>query len=240
MNLAIDIGNTLMKWALFDGDRMADHGVAEAGQLSELCRSHDWQRGILCATGAYDLAPLGSRADKLHILSHRSRLPIALDYATPGTLGPDRIAAACGAWKAFPGQNSLVIDAGTCITIDLVDPTGTYRGGAILPGIAMKFRALHTFTAKLPLIDNIDANTAILTGRSTEESILAGVISATRFAVEGFANRHMKEHGTVQVLLTGGDAERLWGSGQLQVPTCSICPWLVMNGLNEILNANEE
>lgn len=237
MNLAIDIGNTLMKWALFDGDRMAGNGTAEASQLAEVCRSHSWQRGILCATGAYDLAPLGSMAEALHILSSSSRLPIALDYATPDTLGPDRIAAACGAWKTFPGQNCLVIDAGTCITIDFVDASGVYRGGAILPGIAMKFRALHTFTAKLPLIDNIDADTAILAGRSTRESILAGVLSATRFAVEGFADRYSRDHGQMQVLLTGGDAERLWGSGQLHVPSCSIFPWLVMSGLNEILNA---
>ncbi len=237
MNLAIDIGNTLMKWALFEGDRMAGNGTAEASQLAEVCRSHSWQRGILCATGAYDLAPLGSMAEALHILSSSSRLPIALDYATPDTLGPDRIAAACGAWKTFPRQNCLVVDAGTCITIDFVDATGVYRGGAILPGIAMKFRALHTFTAKLPLIDNIDADTAILTGRSTRESILAGVLSATRFAVEGFADRYSRDHGQMQVLLTGGDAERLWGSGQLHVPSCSIFPWLVMSGLNEILNA---
>ena len=104
----------------------------------------------------------------------------------------------------------------------------------------MKFRALHTFTAKLPLIDNIDADTAILTGRSTDESILAGVLSATRFAVEGFAARYAKEHGDMQVILTGGDAGRLWGSGQLHIPSCSLCPWLVLDGLNEILNANEE
>lgn len=240
MNLAIDIGNTRMKWALFEGSSMTGHGTAEAGQLAEVCRSHDWQRGILCATGAYDLASLGSMADALHILSSRSRLPIDLDYATPATLGPDRIAAACGAWKAFPGQNSLIVDAGTCITIDFVDSTGTYRGGAILPGIEMKFRALHTFTAKLPLIDNIDTDADILTGRSTHESILAGVLTATRFAVEGFVYRYSREYGNVQVLFTGGGAERILGNGALHIDACAIHPWLVMTGLNEILNANEE
>ena len=77
MNLAIDIGNTRMKWALFDGGRMSDHGTAEASQLAEVCRSHDWQRGILCATGACDLDSLGSMAGALHILSSRSRPPAA-------------------------------------------------------------------------------------------------------------------------------------------------------------------
>lgn len=240
MNLAIDIGNTRIKWAIFNGNQMTETGTAETGQLAMLCRSHTWQRGIVCATGAFDPGPLGGMADALHILSSRSRLPIALDYATPDTLGPDRIAAACGACGVFPGQNCLIVDAGTCITIDFIDNTGTYRGGAILPGISMKFRALHTFTAKLPLLDNIDAHSAPLTGRTTQESILAGVLTATRFAVQGFAERYRKTYGEIQVLLTGGDAERLWGEGLLDIKSCTIHPWLVLNGLNEILNANEE
>ena len=183
---------------------------------------------------------MGSIAERLHILTSRSRLPIALDYATPHTLGPDRIAAACGAWQAFPGQNCLVVDAGTCITIDFIDSTATYRGGAILPGIAMKFQALHTFTAKLPLLENIDAQSDILTGRSTHESILAGVLTATRLAVQGFVCRYREAYGDIQVLLTGGDAEPLWGEGLLAIDNCTIHPWLVMNGLNEIINANEK
>lgn len=240
MNLAIDIGNTRIKWALFDQNRMTEHGTAQSGQLAQVCHSHNWQHGILCATGAYDLSPLGSIAERLHILTSRSRLPIALDYATPHTLGPDRIAAACGAWQAFPRQNCLVVDAGTCITIDFIDSTATYRGGAILPGIAMKFQALHTFTAKLPLLENIDAQSDILTGRSTHESILAGVLTATRLAVQGFVCRYREAYGDIQVLLTGGDAEPLWGEGLLAIDNCTIHPWLVMNGLNEIINANEK
>ena len=229
MNLAIDIGNTRMKWALFDGGRMSDHGTAEASQLAEVCRSHDWQRGILCATGACDLDSLGSMAGALHILSSRSRLPIAIDYATPGTLGPDRIAAAEAAAH------------GTTVKQVHFHELGALDAVADICAACMLIDALQpTFTAKLPLIDNIDADTAILTGRSTDESILAGVLSATRFAVEGFAARYAKEHGDMQVILTGGDAGRLWGSGQLHIPSCSLCPWLVLDGLNEILNANEE
>ena len=240
MNLVLDIGNTRIKWGLYDHGRMTEHGMAGAGELAEVCSSHAWQRGILCATGTYSPADLGKEAHRVHIVTHRSRLPIALDYATPDTLGADRIAAACGAWAAHPGCNCLIVDAGTCITIDFVDSGGTYRGGAILPGLAMKFRALHTFTAKLPLLDNIDAQNAILTGRSTRESIQAGVVTATRLAVQGFANQYRKAYGDLHVMLTGGDAETLWGTGLLDIDNCTIHPWLVLNGLNEILNANEE
>ena len=104
----------------------------------------------------------------------------------------------------------------------------------------MKFQALHTFTAKLPLLENIDAQSDILTGRSTHESILAGVLTATRLAVQGFVCRYREAYGDIQVLLTGGDAEPLWGEGLLAIDNCTIHPWLVMNGLNEIINANEK
>ena len=239
MNLAIDIGNTRVKWALFDQNRMTEHGTAQSGQLAQVCHSHNWQHGILCATGAYDLSPLGSIAERLHILTSRSRLPIALDYATPHTLGADRIAAACGAWKPRKGETSVVIDAGTCITIDLLDNSGTYRGGAILPGITMKFRALHTFTAKLPLLDNSDSLGAPLTGRTTEQSIVAGVVTATRFAVEGFIRHYRNQYGHLGVVLTGGDADKLWGNGVDPTGDNLLDPTLTMTGLNEILKQNE-
>ena len=179
---------------------------------------------------------LGLESDHLRILSAETPLPITLDYATPKTLGPDRIAAACGAQKiGNPECAKLIVDAGTCITIDYLDRNGVYHGGAILLGITMKFRALHTFTAKLPLLDNIDPYQPYVTGRSTHESMAAGVLTATRYEVEGFV-RHYRQHDpATQVLLTGGDAERLQAQGLLEVDNIQVVPHLVMIGLNEIL-----
>ena len=144
MNLTLDIGNTRTKWALFQEDTQADHGVTTTEGLAHLCGQVAWQRAIVCASGNADLRPLTLTGRPVHLLSHSSKLPIAIDYATPETLGADRIASACGAWRLHPHANSLIIDAGTCITVDFVDASGTYRGGAILPGIDMKFHALHT------------------------------------------------------------------------------------------------
>jgi len=235
MYLTVDKGNTRMKWALFEGDRLVR--TSEEGE--GLPAAHA-ERAIVCATGALDLEALRLEADRVTVLTSRTRLPIGLDYGTPETLGPDRIAAACGAHRLCQGRGCVIVDAGTCITVDYLDGAGVYRGGAILPGFEMKFRALHTFTAKLPLLDNIDAQNAILTGRSTRESIQAGVVTATRLAVQGFANQYRKAYGDLHVMLTGGDAETLWGTGLLDIDNCTIHPWLVLNGLNEILNANEE
>ena len=239
MNLTIDIGNTLMKWAFFDADTLVDHGAAPASQLPEVCNSRPWQKAIVFDSGQADLSCLADCHAPVHLLSPSSRLPIKIDYATPHTLGADRIAAACGAWKHRKGETSVVIDAGTCITVDLLDNSGTYRGGAILPGITMKFRALHTFTAKLPLLDNSDSLGAPLTGRTTEQSIVAGVVTATRFAVDGFIRHYRNQYGHLGVVLTGGDADKLWGNGVDPTGDNLLDPTLTMTGLNEILKQNE-
>ncbi len=235
MNLTLDIGNTRIKWALFDGPRLADQGVTDAPQLAALVHRLTWSRAAVCASGEADLSPLLDTGRPVHRLAADSPLPITLDYATPQTLGPDRIAAACGAWALFPGTDCIIIDAGTCITIDHLDASGTYRGGAILPGIEMKFHALHTFTARLPLLEQIDGSAAPVTGRTTAESILAGVFTATRFAVEGFVQHYRSRCASARVLLTGGDAARLCAAGAPVLQHAEQLPSLVMTGLNSIL-----
>lgn len=240
MNLVLDIGNTRIKWALFEADTLKEQGTTDQPGLAALGQRMDWQRAMVCASGQADLSALKATGRPVHCLSHTSRLPIALDYATPATLGADRVAAACGAWHLFARQNTVVVDAGTCITVDFVDAAGKYRGGAILPGIEMKFHALHTFTARLPLLEHVEGSSEVVTGRSTAESITAGVLTATRFAVEGFVRHYSGLHGRVNVLLTGGDAERLCPRGVVGTETATVCPELVLRGLNEILKENEE
>ena len=224
MNLTVDIGNTRTKWALFDGNHLADKGLGTPLPQAD--------HTIYCTTGK--LSPALQTAlppDALNFQQSilNARLPIQIDYATPNTLGPDRVAAACGAWELSKNCTSLIIDAGTCITIDLLDNSGTYRGGAILPGISMKFHALHTFTAKLPLLE-LQENDAPVTGRTTDESILAGVLTATRFAVQGFVDYYRTLHPRLQVFLTGGDAARL------AMADSRVEPELVLWGLNSLLN----
>ena len=231
MNLTIDIGNTRSKWALFEGNQLV-----RCGYMDEELPCEGVQSTMVCASGDADLHALGLDGDRVQRLTAGMPLPIVLDYATPETLGPDRIAAACGAQKVGnKGCPKLIIDAGTCITIDYLDAEGVYHGGAILPGIEMKFRALHTFTAKLPLLENIGGEEECVAGRSTRESMTAGVLTATRYEVEGFVRHYRQQDSRVKVLLTGGDAERLWGGGLPEVGDPIIEPHLVMIGLNEII-----
>lgn len=219
MNLTIDIGNTAVKWAAFEGRTLKETGV---GMPDRLLAGAD--RVLACASGA--------AGRDLPLLTSSTPLPIRLDYKTPATLGPDRIAAACGARALHPADDCLVIDAGTCITVDFLSADGVYHGGAIMPGLRINLQALHTFTAKLPLLDIEGATKAPVLGRSTEESILAGTLGATMLALAGFVAVYRERCPRLCVLLTGGDADRLVAAG---ATGWEHVPHLTLIGLNEII-----
>ena len=226
MNLTLDIGNTAVKWATFEGRELKDCGVGMPdGWLAKADHT------LACASGNLpeDIA--------VERLTAATQLPIKLDYKTPETLGADRVADACGAWGLHRGEACLVIDAGTCITVDFVDAKGVYHGGAIMPGLKMNLQALHTFTAKLPLIDLEGVEKAPVLGRSTEESILAGTLGATLLALAGYVTLYKEKAPGLRVLLTGGDAEKLMASG---ANGWEHVPHLTLIGLNEILIENEK
>jgi len=227
MNLTLDIGNTAVKWATFEGKELKDCGY---GMSDELMAKADYM--LACASGEM---PEGVSVQRL---TADMPLPIKLDYKTPETLGADRIADACGAAGLHPGEPCLVIDAGTCITVDFIDAKGVYHGGAIMPGLKMNLQALHTFTAKLPLIDLEGVEKAPVLGRSTEESILAGTVGATLLSLAGYVALYKEKAPNLRVLLTGGDAKYLLASGTNN-------GWehvqnLTLIGLNEIMIYNEK
>lgn len=241
MNLTIDIGNSSVKAGLFEGERLAEAMELPAEELPAVCRHDGVERLIVsCVAQGISLQSLlpAHLQHHVHYLSAASHLPFRIDYATPQTLGTDRIAAAAGAMKLFPSSPLIVIDAGTCITIDFIDAQRVYRGGAILPGIHLKLAALHEHTARLPQI-SFDSRTASalppLTGKSTEDSILAGVATATAMEVEGFVSRYTAACPGLRTVLTGGDAPYLHRVASYPHATEE---HLLLQGLNAILSMN--
>lgn len=243
MNLTLDIGNTAVKWATFEG-RVLTHSstLASLGSpspsLGEELNGLPIDKAIVCASG--NIQPwIDNFNFQFSIFNPTSMpLPIRLDYKTPETLGADRVADACGAVSRHPGEACLVIDAGTCITVDFVDAKGVYHGGAIMPGLRMNLQALHTFTDKLPLIAIDGVAKAPVLGRSTEESILAGTLGATLLALAGYVALYKEKAPGLRVLLTGGDAEVLMNAGASG--GWEHVPHLTLIGLNEILIYNEK
>ncbi|MEO1253881.1 MAG: type III pantothenate kinase [Bacteroidota bacterium] len=141
------------------------------------------------------------------VVSYKTSLPIKLDYSTPETLGADRIAAAVGVFDLFPERNNLIIDMGTCITMDLVDSTGTFKGGVISPGLKMRMRAMSEFTDQLPDIssewESIAKNEL---GKSTKECLLNGSYHAIIHEINSVFKTLDKNFTSLNMILSGGDA----------------------------------
>jgi type III pantothenate kinase len=246
MNLIIDQGNTLIKIAFFYEDHLFDmHAfkILSESQLirfiTEVERKHKrfgkLKFGIISSV-VNDIQPLlKPLKDRLEVFELSSALPVPLTirYKTPLTLGNDRIASAVGATSMFPGSDLLVIDAGTCITYDYTNRNNEFIGGGISPGIAMRFKALHTFTGNLPLLEG--ANEAELIGDSTAKSISSGVMNGVYSEVEGVVERYRKKFPNLITLFTGGDMNYFEKYTKSDIFAVSN---LVLTGLNKILKFN--
>jgi type III pantothenate kinase len=235
LNLVIDVGNTRAKAATFSGnecqEKMFFNSVEELYSLKD--RTFE---NILVSTvnDHFDkiLFSLTASGKKIG-LNRDLPLPIKILYATPNTLGVDRIAAACGALELFPDQNTLIVDAGTCINYEFVDAKANYLGGAISPGIEMRFKAMHKFTARLPLI-HLDKDVALI-GNSTESCMQSGVMNGVISEIEGIIARYQEKYAQLTVVICGGDAALF--ENRLK-PTIFAAPDLVLMGLNRILRYN--
>lgn len=237
--LALDIGNTAVKAGCFEGSVLREMATGLAGAQVRAVVARWQPRHLIVASVAEDAA---LRAEELReivpgqILTFSpatTAIPLRNAYATPHTLGADRLAAAVGAAGLRPGRATLVVDAGTALKCDLVTADGTYHGGSIGPGLGMRLRALHAFTGRLPLLDLPPADATIpLTGDSTTGSLLSGVVNGTAAEVAELIAQYRQRYPGLGVLLTGGDAAFLAARLPARI---FVVPELVLLGLNRIL-----
>ena len=212
MNLVIDIGNTRTKFSVFNrGEILITVPVDEMRpeHIEVLQNEHpDLKNVILSTVKEYSLKlkdALQNRFERFIELNENTPLPVENCYQTKETLGKDRIAAVVGAYDLYPKTNLLVIDAGTAITYDLLNEKGQYMGGNISPGIDMRFKALHQFTGKLPLVQQ--QNFGKLFGTTTEEALIAGVQHGVVFEVDKAIDTFKEFYNNLKVIITGGNAE---------------------------------
>ena len=243
MNLVVDFGNTLVKLAVFDKGELVAQRCMERlhpSVLEELLSEWPVRRAVVASTrGEVDdvAAMLRRRVDYLLEFTSQTSVPIGNAYLTPETLGRDRLAAAVGATVLYPGENVLIVDFGTAVTIDLGTADNTFRGGCISPGGKTRFRALHDYTAKLPLCAATEDEG--LSGLTTEEAIELGVMNGIAFEIEGYVVRMREQIDGLCVIFTGGDAK--FFVKRIKNTIFANCN-LVFCGLNRILehNASEE
>lgn len=236
MNLVIDYGNSAAKVGIFDHQNLvAKHTFGEEGKLKDFLQSTTAEHIIISSvkTNPEVISSWLENNGKTFILDPSLPLPVTNKYRTPQTLGVDRLAAACGAQYLFPNRNCLAIDAGTCITYEFVDADGNYHGGGISPGLKMRFQAVHTFTARLPLITPTESPKLI--GDSTESCIQSGVINGLIAEIEGIIDRYTSQYKELQVILCGGDTP--FFENKLKASIFA-SPELVLVGLNSILIHN--
>jgi type III pantothenate kinase len=214
MILTVDVGNTRIKAAVFEGDILLEHFIFVKEELQKNIKNI---LNIFKNTTHLVVASVGNVNEQsfldfekevvVHFVSHKDSFPFINGYETPQTLGIDRMVLAAGATLLFPGQNRLVVDAGTCVTFDFINENDTYLGGAIAPGLQLRYKALHDFTAKLPLLSLESPKDAI--GKSTAESIHSGVVNGLVYEIDGFIDQYRVLYSNFIIILTGGDTEFL-------------------------------
>jgi len=214
MVLTVDIGNTRIKAAVFEGSNVVESFVFEKNELEKeiekiLKKFQNCSDLVVASVGNVEKQSFLNLKEELtiHFLTHEDVFPFLNKYATPKTLGIDRMVLASGATLQFPKQNRLVIDAGTCITYDFIDENDNYLGGAISPGLRLRYEALHNYTARLPLLTLEYPESYI--GNSTKESIHSGIVNGFVYEIDGFIDEYRANFSNFIIILTGGDAEFL-------------------------------
>lgn len=241
-NLIVDVGNSSAKIALFDGEIPTELLCVSHDELPSALsdRAQDPTIGAAIISSVIPLS--GTTEEAISMLTYpclhmsaQLKMPFRIAYKTPETLGPDRLAAVAEAYAQQPGHALLVIDAGTAITYDVMTADGTYLGGQISPGISMRFKALHHFTGKLPLVDREGVRAAV--GDTTETAIREGVLQGVDREIEGYICEYSQKYPELLVFLTGGDAFFLDNRVKSRTFADNL---LVIKGLNRILTLNNE
>jgi type III pantothenate kinase len=239
VNLIVEQGNTMLKVAVFDGNervmffQQADN---ELSWIQDVFGQYRLEKGIMSSVKGQNkqlTQVLKSELSFFLWLDETVPVPVRIEYETIKTLGKDRIAAVVGAHFLRPGQNLLVMDAGTAITYELVEAAGVYKGGNISPGLTTRFRSLNRFTKQLPLVQ--EQADGPLIGTSTESAILAGVVNGIVFEMDGYIDALKVKYNDIYVFLTGGHA--FYFENRLK-NRIFVAPNLVLLGLNRILEYN--
>lgn len=240
MNLVVDIGNNFFKLGIFENSNLVFSFFEKNDKIDVEIEKiiHSYSKITSALISNVSSIKINDILNKLNIkiyeLDSTFIFPFKLNYKTPESLGNDRLALAAAATILYPNSNNLVIDAGTCITIDFIDNNNHFMGGSISPGVKMRYDSLNHYTANLPLLKN--ENNFNYPGDSTNASIHAGIIGGVSNEINGFIKQINSRNDKVNVILTGGDAKIL--SKTLKI-TIFANQNFILEGLNSILNLNK-
>jgi len=241
MNLVIDIGNSKVKFFLFENNKTIHKEICDNQDFKKTLDSISNKNNIKnvissSVSSNYDLYIEESlNNSKYTSLSNDNLLiPFKNNYKTKKSLGQDRIALVSSAIYNYPNQDSLIIDLGTCITYDFVDSNKTYHGGAISPGFKLRYSSLNTYTSNLPLLELEETENII--GSTTNESIHSGIYNGVIAEVNNYIDLLKKEYPQLNVIIVGGFSKFLLN--RIKNAIFANQDFLAQ-GLNYIINYNE-
>ncbi len=245
-NLIIDIGNSYIKAAIFNGDRLLKiehYNTTATPQLNTFIAGENVNQAIISSVKTENFDWQAGLAAKMPLIYFNRDMAAGINnyYLTPETLGIDRLAGIMGAQRLYPGAGSLVIDAGTCITYDYAAADGSYYGGSISPGLNMRFKAMNFYTAALPLITPDESFEQDI-GADTQSAIKSGVQNGLKYELNGFIERYSYNHSVQHIILTGGDGiffDRLL-KNSIFAPYIKNEPYLVLHGLNAAIQQHND
>lgn len=215
--ICFDFGNTRLKTAIFEGDRLTGEFVLpndETETFEKLLALHSPQKSILSSVINHnsEIENLLVSKTSFHKVSHLTRANFTTPVGKPETIGADRFALCAAAAHFYPGKNNLVIALGSCITYNFLNQYNQFIGGSISPGMEMRFKAMQVFTAKLPLVQK-DWNFPLM-GYDTKTNMQSGVIAGITYEIDGFIDAYAAKYDNFNAVLTGGDTS--YFAGQLK------------------------
>jgi type III pantothenate kinase len=212
VNLILDVGNSLLKIALFKKSELIQKIKFLENykrNIEDIISKNNVTHSIISNVGRIDdsIINILKESTNLLLVSNQLKVPFKNLYKSKNTLGQDRLALVSAAAFNFPNENVLIVDVGSCITYDFKNNNNEYLGGGISPGISMRFKSLNTFTSNLPLIDFDSIHQLI--GNNTKNSINSGVINGTISEINGIIHQYCEEFKNIRIILTGGDSNFL-------------------------------
>jgi len=212
VTLCFDFGNTRKKVAVFNKGKLSKTIVLDddtIATIESLTDTYKPDKSILSSVIEHNAAIEEWLAGKtkFHKLSHLTKLAFTTPVGKPETIGADRLALCAAAVHYYPKKHNLVIGMGSCVTYNFINKYHEFLGGAISPGMEMRLKAMHHFTAKLPLV-SVDSNVPLI-GYDTATNLLTGAVLGLAKEIDGFVDSYKEKYGNFNVLLTGGDLVHL-------------------------------
>jgi len=245
VDVVVDVGNSFIKWGRCSGGKVTDIATlapafpdAWERQLASWTVKKNCQWVVTGSDREHQdriVRWLAKQNQRVYILDSYSQLPVKLNVKQPEKVGLDRLCNAVGVnSRRSPAAPAIVIDAGTAVTVDLVDEAGVFQGGAILPGLGLMAEILHRRTAALPLLDvgNLkqQLETKAFPGKSTIQAMTIGVEAAFHGGVERIARDYLSKAAHAAGVYIGGGGGALLAK-DFSLAECHHWPEMTLEGI---------